>query len=170
MGLWLQIKLDSLSWYFFSLLFTLCVKFLCVYSICKHISHKCLLITTGITLNSSNPSGNVFLKINPDHIGFYRVNYEVPTWNWIATNLSFNHKVRTAMGCEFFYFYSKNGIWMILNFSTCFTLEITFLTFFLPLSRAFLLLIVQVLLMMLLPWQGGFWNGIKSFKIPWILS
>ncbi|KAI5138771.1 Glutamyl Aminopeptidase [Manis pentadactyla] len=46
----------------------------------------------GITLNSSNPSGNVFLKINPDHIGFYRVNYEVPTWNWIATNLSFNHK------------------------------------------------------------------------------
>ncbi|KAK2495914.1 hypothetical protein MC885_001742 [Smutsia gigantea] len=46
----------------------------------------------GIILNSSNPSGNVFLKINPDHIGFYRVNYEVPTWDWIATNLSFNHK------------------------------------------------------------------------------
>ncbi|XP_046947665.1 glutamyl aminopeptidase isoform X2 [Lynx rufus] len=48
--------------------------------------------TGGITLNSSNPAGNVFLKINPDHIGFYRVNYEVPTWEWIATNLSFNHK------------------------------------------------------------------------------
>ncbi|XP_029797794.1 glutamyl aminopeptidase [Suricata suricatta] len=45
----------------------------------------------GITLNSSNPAGNVFLKINPDHIGFYRVNYEVPTWEWIATNLTFNH-------------------------------------------------------------------------------
>ncbi|XP_014694544.1 glutamyl aminopeptidase [Equus asinus] len=48
--------------------------------------------TGGITLDSSNPSGNGFLKINPDHIGFYRVNYEVPTWDWIATNLSLNHE------------------------------------------------------------------------------
>uniref|UniRef100_A0A8D1QZU2 Aminopeptidase n=1 Tax=Sus scrofa TaxID=9823 RepID=A0A8D1QZU2_PIG len=48
--------------------------------------------TGGITLNSSNPNGNAFLKINPDHIGFYRVNYEVSTWEWIATNLSLNHK------------------------------------------------------------------------------
>uniref|UniRef100_A0A2R8M6Z0 Aminopeptidase n=1 Tax=Callithrix jacchus TaxID=9483 RepID=A0A2R8M6Z0_CALJA len=46
----------------------------------------------GITLNSSNPSGNAFLKINPDHIGFYRVNYEVATWDSIATKLSLNHK------------------------------------------------------------------------------
>ncbi|XP_007938972.1 glutamyl aminopeptidase [Orycteropus afer afer] len=46
----------------------------------------------GITLKSSNPSGNAFLKINPDHIGFYRVNYELETWNWIATNLSSDHK------------------------------------------------------------------------------
>ncbi|XP_069315127.1 glutamyl aminopeptidase isoform X2 [Eulemur rufifrons] len=46
----------------------------------------------GITLNSSNPSGNAFLKINPDHIGFYRVNYEVLIWNQIAGNLSSNHK------------------------------------------------------------------------------
>ncbi|XP_008831927.1 glutamyl aminopeptidase [Nannospalax galili] len=45
----------------------------------------------GITLNS-NPSGNAFLKINPDHIGFYRVNYEASTWGWIAENLSSNHK------------------------------------------------------------------------------
>ncbi|XP_058405888.1 glutamyl aminopeptidase isoform X1 [Diceros bicornis minor] len=45
--------------------------------------------TGGITLTSSNPSG--FLKINPDHIGFYRVNYEVRTWDQIATNLSLNH-------------------------------------------------------------------------------
>ncbi|CAD7684696.1 unnamed protein product [Nyctereutes procyonoides] len=48
--------------------------------------------TGGITLNSSNPAGNFFLKINPDHIGFYRVNYEIPTWEWIATNLFLNHK------------------------------------------------------------------------------
>ncbi|XP_003929505.1 glutamyl aminopeptidase [Saimiri boliviensis] len=46
----------------------------------------------GITLNSSNPSGNAFLKINPDHIGFYRVNYEVATWDSIAAELSLNHK------------------------------------------------------------------------------
>ncbi|XP_008059418.1 glutamyl aminopeptidase [Carlito syrichta] len=45
----------------------------------------------GITLNSANPSGNAFLKINPDHIGFYRVNYEVPTWNMIASVLFWNH-------------------------------------------------------------------------------
>ncbi|XP_049741480.1 glutamyl aminopeptidase [Elephas maximus indicus] len=46
----------------------------------------------GIILKSSNPSGNAFLKINPDHIGFYRVNYEGPTWDWIAANLSLDHK------------------------------------------------------------------------------
>ncbi|XP_051820348.1 glutamyl aminopeptidase [Antechinus flavipes] len=42
----------------------------------------------GIILDSS---GKVFLKINPDHIGFYRVNYEVSSWNMIATKLSSNH-------------------------------------------------------------------------------
>lgn len=47
--------------------------------------------TGGITLNPSNPSGNAFLKINPDHIGFYRVNYEEPTWNRIATDLLSNN-------------------------------------------------------------------------------
>lgn len=44
----------------------------------------------GITLNA-NLSGDGFLKINPDHIGFYRVNYEVETWDWIAETLSSNH-------------------------------------------------------------------------------
>lgn len=48
--------------------------------------------TGGITLNSPKPGGNGFLKINPDHIGFYRVNYEVPTWELIATNLSSNRE------------------------------------------------------------------------------
>ncbi|XP_004380316.1 glutamyl aminopeptidase [Trichechus manatus latirostris] len=45
----------------------------------------------GITLNSSDPSGNTFLKINPDHVGFYRVNYEAQTWNKLAENLSSSH-------------------------------------------------------------------------------
>ncbi|XP_004686534.1 PREDICTED: glutamyl aminopeptidase [Condylura cristata] len=40
----------------------------------------------GITL-TPNPSGG-FVKINPDHIGFYRVNYEKSTWDTIATNLT----------------------------------------------------------------------------------
>ncbi|XP_068951266.1 glutamyl aminopeptidase [Petaurus breviceps papuanus] len=46
--------------------------------------------TAGITLDSTS-SGNGFLKINPDHIGFYRVNYEESTWNTIATELLNNH-------------------------------------------------------------------------------
>ncbi|MBZ3876541.1 Glutamyl aminopeptidase [Sciurus carolinensis] len=46
----------------------------------------------GITLNPSDPSGNTFLKINPDHIGFYRVNYEEQTWKLIATDLLSNHR------------------------------------------------------------------------------
>uniref|UniRef100_A0A4X2K432 Aminopeptidase n=1 Tax=Vombatus ursinus TaxID=29139 RepID=A0A4X2K432_VOMUR len=48
--------------------------------------------TAGIVLNP-NSSGNTFTKINPDHIGFYRVNYEVSTWNTIATELLSNHSV-----------------------------------------------------------------------------
>lgn len=44
----------------------------------------------GITLNT-NLGGNDFLKINPDHIGFYRVNYEAEVWDMIAGNLSSNH-------------------------------------------------------------------------------
>lgn len=44
----------------------------------------------GITLNA-NLSGDGFLKINPDHIGFYRVNYEAETWDWIAETLSSNY-------------------------------------------------------------------------------
>ncbi|XP_036619402.1 glutamyl aminopeptidase [Trichosurus vulpecula] len=46
--------------------------------------------TEGIILDSSS-TGSSFLKINPDHIGFYRVNYEVSTWNTIATELLSNH-------------------------------------------------------------------------------
>ncbi|EMP40799.1 Glutamyl aminopeptidase [Chelonia mydas] len=45
---------------------------------------------TGITITPSNP--NSLLKINPDHIGFYRVNYETQTWNNIANNLLNNQK------------------------------------------------------------------------------
>uniref|UniRef100_A0A8C8ZEN6 Aminopeptidase n=1 Tax=Prolemur simus TaxID=1328070 RepID=A0A8C8ZEN6_PROSS len=60
----------------------------------------------GITLNSSNPSGNAFLKINPDHIGFYRVNYEVLIWNQIAENLSLNHKIKSMVfNCVIFFFF-----------------------------------------------------------------
>ncbi|CAO2600035.1 Glutamyl aminopeptidase [Lemmus lemmus] len=46
--------------------------------------------TEEITLNSS-PGGEDFLKINPDHIGFYRVNYEAATWDKIAKTLSSGH-------------------------------------------------------------------------------
>ncbi|KAF7480957.1 glutamyl aminopeptidase [Marmota monax] len=45
----------------------------------------------GISLNPYDPSGNTFLKINPDHIGFYRVNYEKLTWDRITEELLLNH-------------------------------------------------------------------------------
>ncbi|XP_006162311.1 glutamyl aminopeptidase isoform X2 [Tupaia chinensis] len=46
----------------------------------------------GLALPSSSTSGNGLLKINPDHIGFYRVNYEPETWDSIAARLLSNHK------------------------------------------------------------------------------
>ncbi|XP_074084809.1 glutamyl aminopeptidase isoform X2 [Macrotis lagotis] len=49
--------------------------------------------TDGITLNPEGSSGSAFLKINPDHIGFYRVNYEESTWNQLAKDLLSNHMV-----------------------------------------------------------------------------
>uniref|UniRef100_A0A8C3SSD0 Aminopeptidase n=1 Tax=Chelydra serpentina TaxID=8475 RepID=A0A8C3SSD0_CHESE len=45
---------------------------------------------TGITITPSNPDS--LLKINPDHIGFYRVNYETQTWNNIVNNLLIGHQ------------------------------------------------------------------------------
>lgn len=43
-----------------------------------------------ITLDASLGAED-FLKINPDHIGFYRVNYEEVTWDEIARTLSSSH-------------------------------------------------------------------------------
>lgn len=51
--------------------------------------------TEEITLNAS-PGAEDFLKINPDHIGFYRVNYEEATWDEIARTLSSNHLIYTS--------------------------------------------------------------------------
>ncbi|EPY76126.1 glutamyl aminopeptidase [Camelus ferus] len=63
-----------------------------VYTVTPNQQSSKRMKPVGIALNSPNPSGNAFLKINPDHIGFYRVNYEVPTWERIAINLSNNHQ------------------------------------------------------------------------------
>ncbi|XP_063493298.1 glutamyl aminopeptidase isoform X3 [Symphalangus syndactylus] len=60
----------------------------------KNITQKRFLLDS--RANPSQPpsdlGGNAFLKINPDHIGFYHVNYEVATWDSIASVLSLNHK------------------------------------------------------------------------------
>ncbi|XP_009978824.1 PREDICTED: glutamyl aminopeptidase [Tauraco erythrolophus] len=45
--------------------------------------------TEGITIAS--PS-NTFVKINPDHIGFYRVNYDSQNWDTLSTLLVNNHQ------------------------------------------------------------------------------
>ncbi|XP_001363921.2 glutamyl aminopeptidase [Monodelphis domestica] len=47
----------------------------------------------GIILNSTGSSGNIFQKINPDHIGFYRVNYQESAWESIANDLLNNHTI-----------------------------------------------------------------------------
>ncbi|XP_067424282.1 glutamyl aminopeptidase isoform X2 [Emydura macquarii macquarii] len=52
--------------------------------------------SAGITIKPNNPAPNSFLKINPDHIGFYRVNYETQTWNNLANNLIINHQSFSA--------------------------------------------------------------------------
>ncbi|XP_010007436.1 PREDICTED: glutamyl aminopeptidase [Nestor notabilis] len=45
--------------------------------------------SAGITIPSSP---NSFVKINPDHIGFYRVNYDSQNWASLSTLLVSNHK------------------------------------------------------------------------------
>ncbi|NWH43076.1 AMPE aminopeptidase, partial [Fregata magnificens] len=49
--------------------------------------------------NTSDPAGiiiasspNTFANINPDHIGFYRVNYDSQNWAKLSTSLVSNHK------------------------------------------------------------------------------
>ncbi|XP_065261043.1 glutamyl aminopeptidase [Emys orbicularis] len=51
--------------------------------------NKSVSAATGITITPSNPDS--LLKINPDHIGLYRVNYETQTWNNISRLLAINH-------------------------------------------------------------------------------
>ncbi|KAM4706689.1 glutamyl aminopeptidase [Discoglossus pictus] len=49
--------------------------------------------STGITLTPYNANTDGFLKINPSHIGFFRVNYEIETWNNLSKLLLDDHKI-----------------------------------------------------------------------------
>ncbi|NXH18874.1 AMPE aminopeptidase, partial [Bucco capensis] len=49
--------------------------------------------SAGITIPSPP---NSFVTINPDHIGFYRVNYDSQNWAMLSTNLVNNHKTFSA--------------------------------------------------------------------------
>ncbi|NXI61668.1 AMPE aminopeptidase, partial [Anseranas semipalmata] len=49
--------------------------------------------SAGITITSSP---NSFVNINPDHIGFYRVNYDSQTWTTLSTLLLNNHESFSA--------------------------------------------------------------------------
>ncbi|NXC12605.1 AMPE aminopeptidase, partial [Corythaeola cristata] len=52
--------------------------------------HKLITVfSTGITITS--PS-NTFVNINPDHIGYYRVNYDSENWDMLRTLLVRNHE------------------------------------------------------------------------------
>ncbi|NWI91791.1 AMPE aminopeptidase, partial [Pitta sordida] len=55
--------------------------------------------TNYILYNASEPTGieietssDTFVNINPDHIGFYRVNYDSENWAKLSTLLSLDHK------------------------------------------------------------------------------
>lgn len=45
---------------------------------------------SGIVIPSSP---NTSVNINPDHIGFYRVNYDIENWSTLVDLLVSNHKV-----------------------------------------------------------------------------
>ncbi|NXF04194.1 AMPE aminopeptidase, partial [Smithornis capensis] len=49
--------------------------------------------TTGIMIEASS---DTFVNINPDHIGFYRVNYDSQNWDLLSTLLFQDHKNFTA--------------------------------------------------------------------------
>lgn len=49
-----------------------------------------LVCFAGITITSAP---NTFVNINPDHIGFYRVNYDSQSWATLSTLLVNNHSV-----------------------------------------------------------------------------
>ncbi|NXC51288.1 AMPE aminopeptidase, partial [Penelope pileata] len=49
--------------------------------------------SAGITITSSS---NAFVNINPDHIGFYRVNYDSQNWATLSTLLLNNHETFSA--------------------------------------------------------------------------
>ncbi|XP_053259759.1 glutamyl aminopeptidase isoform X1 [Podarcis raffonei] len=47
----------------------------------------------GITITRpNNPDPNSFLKVNQDHVGFYRVNYATQAWEDLARIMEANHK------------------------------------------------------------------------------
>ncbi|KAG8454068.1 hypothetical protein GDO86_000635 [Hymenochirus boettgeri] len=46
---------------------------------------------TGLTLTPYNGNADGFFKINSRHLGFFRVNYEISTWNNLADLLQSNH-------------------------------------------------------------------------------
>lgn len=53
--------------------------------------HKLItLCFAGITIPSTP---NAFVNVNPDHIGFYRVNYDSQNWARLGTLLVNNHRV-----------------------------------------------------------------------------
>lgn len=48
----------------------------------------------GITIPASP---DAFLKVNPDHIGFFRVNYDSQNWDRLSTLLLQDHRVSVVM-------------------------------------------------------------------------
>ncbi|KAE8630534.1 hypothetical protein XENTR_v10000861 [Xenopus tropicalis] len=52
-------------------------------------------IPAGLSLTPFNDATDGFLKINTRHLGFFRVNYELSTWNQLSALLEANHETFT---------------------------------------------------------------------------
>ncbi|XP_069486830.1 glutamyl aminopeptidase [Ambystoma mexicanum] len=53
-------------------------------------------VLAGVTLAGYDPMTDGFLKINPAHVGFFRVNYEEQSWDTLAGLLVDNHTIFSA--------------------------------------------------------------------------
>lgn len=68
------------------------IKYINIYlSILKH-TNNCVDFSE-LVISNYSISADGLLKVNNDHIGFYRVNHNVHMWNIISEQLQNNHMV-----------------------------------------------------------------------------
>ncbi|KAJ1206147.1 hypothetical protein NDU88_001556 [Pleurodeles waltl] len=66
------------------------IKYTATVSKQEHFAFYNKSVSTDVILGTYNPSNDGFLKINPDSIGFFRVNYEEQNWDMLSSLLLSN--------------------------------------------------------------------------------